>query len=194
MESRNRIKRLREEKGLSLKELGDLIGKNLSTVQRYESGLISTLSEEVVFAIADALEVTPAYLLGWSDMTTVEVTSVPIVEEVVEGEYISKSTIDIALTNVTDKQLTYYLADDSMSPEIHPNSLVLAKNKSKAEDGSLVVILPDESTQPLVRRLKYIDDTAIFIPVDLEHEIYSVDTASIIGDVISVTKYYSNFE
>ncbi|MBG9987594.1 helix-turn-helix domain-containing protein [Aerococcaceae bacterium DSM 111176] len=194
MESRNRIKRLREEKGLSLKELGDLIGKNLSTVQRYESGLISTLSEEVVFAIADALEVTPAYLLGWSDMTTVEVTSVPIVEAIVEGEFISKSTIDIALTNVTDKQLTYYFADDAMYPEIHENSLILAKNKSKAEDGSLVVILPDESTQPLVRRLKYIDDTAIFIPVDLEHEVYTVDTASIIGDVVSVTKYYSNFE
>jgi len=34
----NRIAQLREEKGLSQKELGDAIGVNQSTVHRYETG------------------------------------------------------------------------------------------------------------------------------------------------------------
>ena len=62
-----RMKYARESKKITLKELGKKIGKTEATVQRYESGEIKNLKNDTVEAIADALQVSPAYLMGWDD-------------------------------------------------------------------------------------------------------------------------------
>ena len=50
-----------------MKDLGNKIGKTEATVQRYESGEIKNLKNDIIEAIADALDVSPAYLMGWDD-------------------------------------------------------------------------------------------------------------------------------
>ena len=67
MEHGNRIKTLRQDQGLSVQELADLIGKNRATVYRYENGDIENMPAKVLQDISDALETTPAYLMGWDD-------------------------------------------------------------------------------------------------------------------------------
>lgn len=57
-----RIKECREEKGMTQEELGRKLGYNKSTIQRYETGLISSLKIPVLHAIASALDVNPDYL------------------------------------------------------------------------------------------------------------------------------------
>lgn len=61
----NRIKQRRIEMGLSIEELGKRLGKNRSTVYRYETGYIENLPLDVIPPIAEALGTTPAYLMGW---------------------------------------------------------------------------------------------------------------------------------
>lgn len=53
-----RIFKARSEKGITLKELGDLIGIAESTAQRYEKGKIKSLDIEMIKRIAKALNVT----------------------------------------------------------------------------------------------------------------------------------------
>ena len=62
-----RMKSARDSKGLTLKELADKVGKTEATVQRYESGEIKNLKNDTIEAIAHALDVSPAYLMGWSE-------------------------------------------------------------------------------------------------------------------------------
>ncbi len=60
-----RIKERRKEMKMSADELGKLLGKDRSTIYRYEKGDIENLPLDILEPIADALETTPAYLMGW---------------------------------------------------------------------------------------------------------------------------------
>lgn len=59
-----RIKMLRKRKGLNQSELAEKLNKSLRTVQKYETGEIE-VSIAVVGALADILETTPTYILGY---------------------------------------------------------------------------------------------------------------------------------
>lgn len=63
-----RIKLLRKRKGLNQKELAGILGKSLRTVQKYETGEIE-VSIAVVNQLADILESTPTYILGYEANT-----------------------------------------------------------------------------------------------------------------------------
>jgi transcriptional regulator with XRE-family HTH domain len=65
-----RIRECREDKGMTQEELGRKLGYNKSTIQRYETGLISSLKIPVLHAIANALNVNPDYLALKSDDKT----------------------------------------------------------------------------------------------------------------------------
>lgn len=62
-----RIKECREEHGLSADELGRIIGRDRSMIFRYEKDEIGNIPINVIHAMALALNVNPAYLMGWSD-------------------------------------------------------------------------------------------------------------------------------
>lgn len=59
-----RIKLLRKRKGLNQTELAHRLNKSLRTVQKYETGEIE-VSVAVVNQIADILDTTPTYILGY---------------------------------------------------------------------------------------------------------------------------------
>lgn len=65
MEMGNRIKLLREEKGMTLEELGDKVGVGKSTVRKWETGMIANMKRDKIAKLADALNVSPGYLMGW---------------------------------------------------------------------------------------------------------------------------------
>lgn len=60
-----RIKQRRKELKLSAEQLAEKIGKNRATVFRYENGDIESLPVDILEPIAEALETTPQYLMGW---------------------------------------------------------------------------------------------------------------------------------
>lgn len=60
-----RIQARRKELKMSADELGKRIGKDRSTVYRYEKGDIENLPLDVLEPIANALETTQQYLMGW---------------------------------------------------------------------------------------------------------------------------------
>lgn len=64
----DRIKARRLELKMSMEELGKRIGKNRSTILRYEKGEIENLPLDVLEPIAAALHTTPQYLMGWDQV------------------------------------------------------------------------------------------------------------------------------
>lgn len=61
-----RIKFLRTQRGMSIDDLANKLGKNRTTVYRYENGDIENLPLEILTPLADALDTTPSYLVGWA--------------------------------------------------------------------------------------------------------------------------------
>lgn len=63
-----RIKQRRKELKMSADELGKRLGKDRSTIYRYEKGDIENLPLDILEPIAKALETTPQYLMGWEQV------------------------------------------------------------------------------------------------------------------------------
>lgn len=63
-----RIKYMRKEQGLSIDDLAEKLGKNRTTVYRYENGDIENLPLGILDSLASALNTTPAYLMGWENI------------------------------------------------------------------------------------------------------------------------------
>ena len=68
-----RMKERREELDMSYQTLADKVGISKSTLQRYETGNIKNMPIDKLEAVAIALNVSPAYLMGW---TTDEPTTI----------------------------------------------------------------------------------------------------------------------
>lgn len=72
-----RLKKRRDELDLTLAQIADQVGVTEATVQRWESGSIKNLKHERIGKLAEALHVTPAYLMGWSDSYATNLPPLP---------------------------------------------------------------------------------------------------------------------
>jgi transcriptional regulator with XRE-family HTH domain len=80
-----RIKALRQEKGLTLEQVADVVGVGKSTVRKWETGMIANMRRDKIADLAKALGTTPAYLMGWTeDQAKNEIS--PSEPELTEGE------------------------------------------------------------------------------------------------------------
>lgn len=60
------IKWLREQKGLTQEALGNIIGVNKATINRYETGEID-IRRTTAIKLGNALNVPPAQIMGWTN-------------------------------------------------------------------------------------------------------------------------------
>lgn len=62
-----RIKEKREACDMTLEELSKHVGVSRQTLSRYETGVIKGVPSDKLELIAQTLNTTPAYLMGWED-------------------------------------------------------------------------------------------------------------------------------
>lgn len=98
-----KIKELRRQLNMSVDDLAVKLGKNRATIYRYERGDIENLQLDVLEPLANALETTPAYLMGWeetpkniSSRTNNKDVNIQLVETV--GDMIKKLRLQKQLT------------------------------------------------------------------------------------------------
>lgn len=61
------MKNRRIELDMSYQTLADKVGISKSTLQRYETGNIKNMPIDKLEEVADALMVSPSYLMGWDE-------------------------------------------------------------------------------------------------------------------------------
>ena len=103
MTTGERIKMLRKEHNLTQEELGAKIGVQKAAIQKYEKGTVKNIKRDSLIKLAQCLDTSPEYLLGWEDMpNNVEVAdasnyvNIPIIGRVAAG------LSCFAETNITD--------------------------------------------------------------------------------------------
>ncbi|MEG2522295.1 MAG: helix-turn-helix transcriptional regulator [Anaerovoracaceae bacterium] len=66
-----KIKRLRTDMGMTLEALGEKVGVGKSTVRKWENGMIENMKRDKIAKVANALNVSPSYLMGWDEDPTI---------------------------------------------------------------------------------------------------------------------------
>lgn len=95
-----RIRDLRQAKGLTLEQVAEVVGVGRSTVRKWETGMIANMRRDKIAALAQALGTTPAYLMGWKDKTDSNENS-PSELQLTEGE---KTLLDLFKRVPEDQQ------------------------------------------------------------------------------------------
>ena len=77
MDIGKRLKHLRDVSGLTQEEVGKLTGVTKATINRYETGEID-IKRTVAIKLAAVSNVSPAYIMGWTDNAITEKRKSPI--------------------------------------------------------------------------------------------------------------------
>ena len=149
-----RVKQARLKAGLNADELAAKIGKDRSTIYRYESNEIEKLPTSIIEPLSRALGVHPSYLMGWEaneglidiPVATTGVmipvlgyvrAGVPMtaVENIIDYEEISKE--DAA----KGEHFGLVVKGDSMEPRFAEGDVVIVRKQETVENGEIAVVL-----------------------------------------------------
>lgn len=67
MAIKDRLKSQRAHKNMTLEEVARKVGVTRATIQKYENGIIANIPSDKIEALAEALDTTPAYIMGWDE-------------------------------------------------------------------------------------------------------------------------------
>ena len=156
-----KLKDLRKAKGLTLEELADAVGTSKQTIHRYENGIISNIPRERIEALANALETTPAALMGWQEssvdfssynnISAISVKRLPILGSIACGEPIyaqEEHESFVSADGALDASFCLRACGDSMiGARIHDGDIVFIRAQDAVDNGQIAaVIINDEAT------------------------------------------------
>ena len=157
------IKKRREQLGISQEQLANILGyKSRSSINKIELNH-TDLPQSKIVALAKALSVTPAYLMGWEDIE----------------QPIPKSNFGLKIKG------------DSMEPKIHDNDIVIVKSMSDAENNDIVIaMINNEAT---CKRLHKYSNSVVLTAINSDYkpiEVTPDENIQILGKVVmSISKF-----
>lgn len=199
-----RLRRRREELGMSYQDLGDKTGLSKSTLQRYESGFIKNMPLDKLQIIADALNVDPAFMLGWTEISEQKRTSIeiPVLGRVAAGIPIEAVTditdyIDIPSSMINDGDyFALKIKGNSMYPKLQEDDVILVKQQPTVNNEEIAVVLVDGSDATVKKIVKH-PGGVYLMPINPEYEptFYTNDQieelpVQIIGKVVEARRKF----
>ena len=155
-----KIKFLRKSKRMSLEQLAELIGTSRQTVHRYENGVITNIPHDKIEALARALDISPASLMGWdneseissfnniTNLNSVKTKKLPLLGNVACGEPIFASEEqDYYATVGADMGADFCLkakGDSMINARIFDGDTLFVKKQDSVDDGEIAVVLIDD--------------------------------------------------
>ena len=153
----DRIKIARKKKNMTQKQLAEKINKAFSSVQKYELG-ITLPPIDTIEDIADALDTTPAYLLGgvpdlpqYDNIFPIEKKKFPLLGEIACGKPIfadeDKESYIEAGTDIKADFCLKAKGDSMINARILDGDLVFIRQQPIVDNGEIAaVIIEDEAT------------------------------------------------
>lgn len=97
-----RIKKLRNEKKITLEDLAKVLGTTKQTIYKYENGIITNIPYDKIVALSKVLKTTPNFLMGWevpSYNPETGILTIPFISQKLSAgpgeEYLSDEALDI---------------------------------------------------------------------------------------------------
>lgn len=209
MTTGERIKILREQKGMTLEELGEKVGVGKSTVRKWENGMIANMRRDKIAKLASALNVDPLYLMGWdSNVSNASIEPVTnhryalVYGHVAAGEPLEMNEDIIGRITIDEmpKDGTYMslqIEGHSMEPDIKDKDIVVVRQQPDIESGEIGIVAVNGNYATCKRLMKYKDGIRL-VPINPSYEPLYFSNAdienlpvTILGKVMEVRhKYY----
>lgn len=192
---------LRTKNSMTLEELGNKVGVGKSTVRKWENGMIANMKRDKILKVAEALNTTPAYLMGWDEVREEpkkKGVKIPVLGRVAAGVPIEMIEDVLDYEEITEDMARHgeYFAlkiqGDSMSPRIWNNDVVIVKQQDDAESGEIVIASINGDDAVCKRLQKYSDGIALvslnpqYEPIYLKKDDIDSKPVRIIGKVVEL--------
>ena len=198
-----KIRELRQAKGLTLEQIADVVGVGKSTVRKWETGMIANMRRDKIASLAKALGVTPGYLMGWEDddvappsniIPMPEMRKVPLLGNIACGapilaeEHIEEY-VDIPKHIQADFALTCK-GDSMINARIFDGDIVYIRHQETVENGQIAaVLIENEAT---LKRVRLFEDHISLEPENPQYRPLvlwgdEMNTVQILGKAIAFT-------
>lgn len=197
-----KIKFYRNKLNLTQEDLAIAANTKKQTIHKYETGIITNIPASKIKAIADKLETTPAFLMGWSEEKHISVGTpynptvhkIPVLGYISAGLpiYADEHIIDYTYTDLNGgaEYFALKVKGDSMNgAQINDGNTVIVRVQPTVENGEIAVVRVngDDAT---VKRFRKDGDDVQLIPQSYnpDHQIqfYNLKetTVEVIGKVV----------
>ncbi len=147
-----RIKERREQKGLTLEEVGEYVGVTKSTVRKWETGDIENMKRDKIAKLAEALSVSPLYIMGMIDTYSMKDTignPIPLLGTIAAGSPIlAEQNIEdyFNLDKKIKADFCLRIKGDSMiNVNILDGDIVFIKQQENLDNGEIGAVLVEDA-------------------------------------------------
>ena len=167
---------LRTQKGLTLEELGNMVGVGKSTVRKWENGMIANMKRDKILKVAEALGTTPAFLMGWKESENVvsienifpiELKRFPMLGEIACGEprYADedRESYVLAGANIKADFCLKAKGDSMINARIHDGDIVFIRKQDMVENGEIAAVVVNNDNEATLKRFYYYQEKALMI-------------------------------
>ena len=206
-----KIKYLREQAKISQTELAEKVNTTKQNIYKYEKGIITNIPSDRIELIANALNTTPAYLMGWeediydseinlsrfSNIKPVKKIKLPMLGKIACGKPIFAEEEHETFVEVDDSYGADFClsadGDSMINAGIDSGDTVLIREAPIVDNGQIAaVIIDDEAT---LKRVYYYKDKNKLV-LQAENPKYEplvftneeLDTIRILGKAVAVIK------
>lgn len=168
-----RIKKLREDAGMTQTELGARLNMSGSAITQYEKE-IRRPSPELLVRIAEVFNVSTDYLLGYGDDSKRKsAVRIPVLgsvragipleaqEEILDYEEISESFAR------SGKFFALRIQGNSMEPILHERDVIIVRQQDDVDSGDIAVILVN-GNDATVKKIKKTQEGVFLVPMNVD--------------------------
>ena len=209
MEIKDILSQRRKELNLTMKQVADKVGVSEGTISRWESGKIADMRRDKIMAYAQALNISPAIIMGWDNVDSSSTSEsihagkripvlgsvaagIPIdaIEDVLDWEDISE---DMAKTG---EFFGLRIKGDSMQPRIVEGDVVIVRQQPDADSGDVVIVQVNGDKATCKRLAKYSSGISLisfnpaYEPMNYTNEQIEQLPVTIIGKVVENRQKY----
>lgn len=170
-----RIRDLRQQRGMSQKELADALGySSRSTIAKIESG-DNDISQSNIMAFANALQTTTAYLMGIEDLEGKPIkpkaVKIPVLGIVPAGVPIEAVQEVLDYEEITPEMARHgdffalQIKGDSMAPELRDGDIVIIRQQPDISSGDIGVVMVNSEDATVKRVIKH-DNGISIVPIN----------------------------
>lgn len=176
MEMGQKIYNLRTKKGLTLEELGNMVGVGKSTVRKWENGMIANMKRDKILKVSEVLGTTPAYLMGWEEedkivsldnIYQIELKRFPVLGEIACGKptYANedRESYIMAGTNVQADFCLKAKGDSMINARILDGDIVFIQKQDMVENGEIAAVVVNNDNEATLKRFFYYSEKSMVI-------------------------------
>lgn len=212
MTTGEKIKMLRLRKGMSQEELGKKVGVQKAAINKYEKGIVVNLKMSTIAKLADALDVTPVYLMGIDDeqlpSNAISLSNIipmpnfvrkPRLGTIACGKPIlaveEADQFDMVPENIQCDFTLKCKGDSMINARIYDGDIVYIRSQKEVENGEIAAVrVDDEAT---LKRVYYNGQRIILracnpLYQDMEFEGEALNNIQVLGKAIAFTSMVQN--